>query len=53
MERRALEAGAPGDLVIVDGVTVAHAIVTHAPRKLVVKAGKVTARDGATLMGAP
>ncbi|MDD9720844.1 amidohydrolase family protein [Sulfitobacter sp. PR48] len=53
MERRALKVGAPGDLVIVEGVAVAHAIVRHAPRKLVVKAGKVTARDGATLMAAP
>lgn len=53
LERRELKVGAPGDLVLVEGVAVAHAIVTHAPRKLVVKAGKVTARDGATLMEAP
>lgn len=53
MERRALQIGAPGDLVVVEGVAVAHAIVSHKPRKMVVKAGKVTARDGATLMAAP
>ena len=53
LERRELKVGAPGDLVLVEGVAVAHAIVTHAPRKLVVKAGKVTARDGATLIEAP
>ena len=53
MERRELKVGAPGDLVIVDGVAVAHAVVSHKPRKLVIKAGRVTARDGATLMNAP
>ena len=53
MERRELKVGAPGDLVVVEGVAVAHAVVKHAARKLVVKAGKVTARDGATLMAAP
>ncbi|AVO37542.1 amidohydrolase family protein [Pukyongiella litopenaei] len=51
--RRALETGAPGDVVLVAGETVAEAVVTHAPRKLVVKGGRVTARDGATLVAAP
>ena len=51
--RRALEVGAPGDVVLVDGETVVQAVVTHAPRKLVVKGGHVTARDGETLVEAP
>ncbi|MDK3075388.1 amidohydrolase family protein [Sedimentitalea sp. JM2-8] len=51
--RRALEAGAPGDVVLVEGETVVQAVVTHAPRKLVVKGGHVTARDGQTLVEAP
>ncbi|MCU9840349.1 amidohydrolase family protein [Ruegeria sp. WL0004] len=51
--RRAMEAGAPGDVVLVEGETVVQAVVTHAPRKLVVKGGHVTARDGQTLVEAP
>lgn len=51
--RRALEVGAPGDLVLVDGETVVQAVVTHAPRRLVVKGGHVTARGGRTLVEAP
>lgn len=51
--RRALEVGAPGDLVLVDGETVVQAVVTHAPRRLVVKGGRVTARGGRTLVEAP
>jgi methylase of polypeptide subunit release factors len=50
---RVLAPGAPGDVVLVEGETVVQAVVTHAPRKLVVKGGKVTARDGKTLMVAP
>jgi cytosine/adenosine deaminase-related metal-dependent hydrolase len=50
---RVLTPGAPGDVVLVEGETVVQAVVTHAPRKLVVKGGKVTARDGKTLMVAP
>lgn len=51
--RRAMEAGAPGDVVLVEGETVVQAVVTHAPRKLVVKGGHITARDGQTLVEAP
>ncbi len=51
--RRALEVGAPGDVVLVEGETVVQAVVTHAPRKLVVKGGHVTARDGATIVETP
>jgi len=52
-ERRALEVGAPGDVVLVEGESVAQAVVRHAPRKLVVKAGRITARDGSALVEAP
>lgn len=51
--RRALEIGAPGDVVIVAGETVVQAVVNHSPRKLVVKGGHITARDGQTLVVAP
>lgn len=51
--RRALAVGAPGDLVLVEGEAVVQAVVTHAPRKLVVKSGHITARDGRTLKAAP
>lgn len=40
------EVGAAADLVVVDGSTPAQAVVEHAPRFLVVKAGRVTAREG-------
>ena len=52
-EEKRLAVGAEGDLVVVEGESLAHALVTHAPRTLVVKAGRVTARDGKTLMAAP
>lgn len=51
--RRALEPGAPGDVVLVAGEAVVQAVVSHLPRKLVVKGGRVVARDGATLMERP
>ncbi|MBK5925920.1 amidohydrolase family protein, partial [Rhodobaculum claviforme] len=50
---RALAVGAPGDLTLVAGETPAHALVDHAPRPLVVKSGRVVARDGQPLMVAP
>ncbi|MEI4485350.1 amidohydrolase family protein [Frigidibacter sp. MR17.14] len=49
----ALEVGGRGDLVLLEGETLAEAIVTRAPRKLVVAGGRVTARDGATLRVIP
>ncbi|SDE51434.1 amidohydrolase family protein [Ruegeria marina] len=52
-QRRELATGAPGDLVLVEGEAVVQAVVTHAPRKLVVKGGRVTARDGQTVVQAP
>lgn len=51
--RRELKPGAPGDVVLVEGEAVVQAVTAHAPRKLVVKGGRVTARDGAALMETP
>jgi cytosine/adenosine deaminase-related metal-dependent hydrolase len=38
--------GAPADLVVVAARTAAEAVVTHPPRALVLKGGRVVARDG-------
>lgn len=45
--------GCKADLVIVPGETVAEAIVTRSPNRRVIKAGKVVARDGVSIMKAP
>jgi cytosine/creatinine deaminase len=42
-----LAIGAPADLVVVDARTPAEAVVVHPVRDLVLKAGRVVARDGA------
>lgn len=49
----ALTVGGRGDLVLIEGETVAEAISIRKPRKLVVAGGRVTARDGATLTEVP
>lgn len=49
----ALTVGGRGDVVIVEGESVGEAIVTHQPRKLVVTAGNVVARDGKSLRERP
>lgn len=51
--RRALEVGAVGDVVLVEGEAVAQAVAHVPQRGLVVHAGNVTARDGQTLRTAP
>jgi cytosine/adenosine deaminase-related metal-dependent hydrolase len=48
-----LEEGCAGDLVLVEAEAVAHAVAAHPPRKLVIKRGRVVARDGAALVEAP
>lgn len=48
-----LAVGKAGDLVVVEGEAITHAVVAHPPRKLVVKRGRVMARDGACLRVAP
>lgn len=51
--RHELAVGGRGDLVLLEGETLAEAIVTLAPRKLVVAAGSVVARDGKSLRVRP
>ncbi len=48
-----LAVGRAGDLVVVDGEAITHAVVAHPPRRLVVKRGRVVARNGACLKAAP
>jgi len=48
-----LTPGCAADLVLVDGESLAEVVVSHAPRRLVVKRGRVVARDGAVLADAP
>lgn len=48
-----LDIGCTADCVLVEGATLAEAIVTHAPRPLAMKAGRVIARDGACVIEAP
>jgi cytosine deaminase len=46
LEPYGLVAGAPADLVVVAARTAAEAVVTHPVRELVLKQGRVVARDG-------
>ncbi len=46
LEPYGLAAGAPADLVVVAARTAAEAVVTHPARELVLKRGRVVARDG-------
>ena len=48
-----LAAGCAADLVLVEAEAVAHAVAARPPRKLVVKRGRVVARDGRLLVEAP
>lgn len=48
-----LAEGCVGDVVLVEGETLADAVSRHAPRPLAVKGGQVVARAGAALMPAP
>ena len=48
-----MEEGCDGDVVLIEAETVAHAVVDRPARKLVVKRGRVVARDGAALIEAP
>lgn len=45
--------GCTADLVLVEAETVTHAVVSHPPRRLVLKAGRIVARDGKALQEAP
>ena len=53
LEHYGVEPGDRADLVLTHAETVAHAVVSHPPRKLVIKGGKIVARDGRTLTDAP
>ena len=48
-----LAVGAPADLTLVAGETLAHAVVEEAPRPLVVKAGRIAARAGRAVVDLP
>jgi cytosine/creatinine deaminase len=48
-----LAAGKDADLVLVAGESVTDAVVSRKPRQLVVKRGRVVARDGQALVSAP
>jgi cytosine/adenosine deaminase-related metal-dependent hydrolase len=48
-----LEVGCIADLVLVDAECVAEAVAAPSPRKLVVKRGRIVARDGRALEEAP
>ena len=47
LEDYGLRVGGPADLVVVEADTVAEAVATRPGRKMVIKAGRVVARDGA------
>ena len=52
-DRYGLEPGYNADLVLLDGETLAEAIVSRQPRKLVMKSRRVVQRDGVSVMRAP
>lgn len=52
-EKYGLTEGCRADLVLVEGESVAHAVVAHPPRMLVLKGGRVVARDGQAIIAAP
>ncbi|MDA3858526.1 MAG: amidohydrolase family protein [Roseovarius sp.] len=45
--------GCTADLLMIDAESVTHAVVSHPPRRMVLKAGRVVARDGSALTEAP
>ena len=53
LEGYGVKPGDWADLVLVDAETPADAVVSRPPRKLVLKRGRVVARDGKTLVSAP
>ena len=53
LEGYGLEEGCTADLVLVEAEAVAHAVAAPPPRKLVVKRGRIVARDGRALVEAP
>ncbi|MBN7760675.1 amidohydrolase family protein [Nitratireductor aquimarinus] len=53
IEGYGLAEGCAADFTLVAGETLAHAVVETAPRPMVVKGGRVTARDGKALVEMP
>jgi cytosine deaminase len=53
IEGYGLKAGCIADFVMLPGETLSEAIVTRSPRRRVVKAGKIVARDGVSIRPAP
>jgi cytosine/creatinine deaminase len=53
LEGYGLEPGCRADLVLLEGESLAEAIVTRAPRRLVMKRGKVVAERGTCIVEAP
>lgn len=48
-----IEEGCRADLVLVEAESVTHAVVAHPPRRLVLRGGRIVARDGQSLREAP
>lgn len=53
LEGYGLASGCRADAVLVEGETLAEAVARHAPRKLVLKGGRITAQDGACVLDPP
>ena len=53
LESYGLDAGSTADLVLIDAEAVAHAVVAHPARKLVIKRGRIVARNGSIPVEAP
>lgn len=53
LEGYGLDVGCNADFTLLTGETLAHAVVDIAPRPLVVKGGRVVARQGKAIVEAP
>ena len=53
IEGYGLQVGCTADLTLLTGETLAHAVVDIAPRPLVIKGGRVTARQGQAIVDMP
>jgi cytosine/creatinine deaminase len=53
VEDYGLGLGCRADCVLVEGETLAEAIVAHAPRKLVLKGGTIVTQEGTCVLTAP
>jgi cytosine/adenosine deaminase-related metal-dependent hydrolase len=53
LDRYGLEPGCDADLALVDAETLAEAVVSHRPRRLVLERGRVVAEAGRSLVEAP